>query len=146
MRELRTALVVVCFILLASCASRPVMTQNAAPLVVNFDGKGCPSSVPADKSCPPDKHLPPDTVCRAQREEIKWQAAQGSHRDFMVRFAQGDQILDAGWFKACKASKNGELKCHVKSNAKKSETKPYKYVVEVDDTSCPLLDPRIWVQ
>jgi len=90
-------------------------------------------------------------VCRKKNEKISWQAVDKSgqpiEQEFSLRFRKADSILEGedavGPGSKCNESRKGSLKCRVRGDASEGE---YKYVVQVDNTECPVLDPRIYVR
>ena len=149
---MQTNKLAVLFLLLAAVSACTYTGTDWEPLQTVFDAKGCPLRVEPDKSC--DSFLPktfPDTACRKTGEKIGWQAIDEAGRpyngDFEVRFKKADKIAapDGWWRMRCAASDKGLLKCKIKNDHKSRRENPYKYVIQVDNTECPVLDPRIYV-
>jgi hypothetical protein len=122
-----------------------------------FDRAGCPVEVQGDGnvSCASTLNPKPDDACRDPGKKIAWQAVDDTPQrnpialEFSVRFKAAEQVLedDYWWPAKCSTSKRtGLLECKVKKGKPAVSGHWYKYVIEVDNTECPLLDPRVWVK
>ena len=145
------AIIVLCVLAgIAGCNTTTQAGPADVPVKTVLDQNGCPVEVVADMSCTNFPHALPGSICREKGKKVAWQAVDQSGNtltnEFAVRFNAGQQILAKdGATSKCPASKNGVIKCKVKTGRTVESDKTYKYVVQVDNTECGVLDPRFYV-
>jgi hypothetical protein len=120
---------------------------GAAPLQMVMSSAGCPMEVKLDKSCDSGPHAG-QGVCRDRNEPVSWEAVDQNGKpldaDFSLRFKSKERILvkEKTTRVNCDDSNHGVMHCEIKAQAPSGA---YRYVVQVEDTNCPVINPWIYV-
>src|SRR5262249_22736193 len=121
---------------------------DRAPLKTVMSSTGCPVEVKLDDSCASGPHAG-QGVCRDRDETISWEAVDENtgkpvDMEFSLRFRDSERILvkEMTTRLNCENSNHGELKCQIRAHVPSGA---YRYVVQVEDTNCQVVNPWIYV-